>query len=152
MKKLLLGAAALVAAPLSAQQPTAPPQTAPTPDATVATTAGPPATVPAQPLAPASPATATGAGAVTAAPATSPAEVASIVANEFPGYDRNRDGALDQAEFGDWMLKLKTIADPASTANAAASKTWVNAAFAQADSDRSRSLTLGELTGFLSQS
>ena len=141
MKKLLFAASVLASAPLSAQAPAAPAQTAPAPVAMPATTAPPPAAAPQQP------AMTTGAGAVTTAPPA--AEVAGIVSREFPSYDRNRDGTLDQGEFGTWMVKLKTIADPASTANAAAVKTWVNAAFAQADQDKSRTLTLGELTGFL---
>lgn len=163
MKKLLLTTAALVAAPLSAQQPATPVETAPAPAAASTSIAPPPAAVPAQPVeaAPAQPvapvpvtaqpAIATGAGTIARTPAAGSTEVAGIIAREFPAYDKNADGALDTAEFGDWMLKLKSIADPTSTVNAEANKTWVNAAFAQADADKSHSLTLGELTGFLSQ-
>lgn len=124
----LIGFTAQAVAPSTAPQPAAPVQTAPVPAVAAPSTSAP------APVAP-----------------TPPAEVATIIAQEFPAYDKDRDGALSQNEFGEWMVKLKTIADPASTANEAATKTWVNAAFAQADTDRSKSLTLGELTGFLSQ-
>lgn len=136
-RKLLLGPAMLAAAPLTAQQPAAPAQVVPAPASAA------PVTVPPGPIVPVQPAP--------AQPAAPGAEVATIVAKEFPSYDKDRDGALNQSEFGDWMIRLKTIADPASTGNEAATKTWVNAAFAQADTDRSRLLTLNELTGFLSQ-
>lgn len=126
MRKLLLLAAVAAPAASTAQMTETPPRTAPAPAATPAVTAAQAAAAP-----------------------TGSAEVAGIVSREFPSYDKNGDGTLDAAEFGDWMVKLKTIADPASTANAAAVRTWVNAAFAQADADRSKSLTLGELTGFL---
>ena len=99
--------------------------------------------------APSGPAMTSGAGAITATPATTPAQVAAIVAREFPAYDKDRDGALTTAEFGDWMLKLKTIADPTLQPTAPATRTWLGAAFAQADADRSRAVTLAELTGFL---
>lgn len=125
LEKLLIGVATFAATAASPQEASSAPQIAPAPIQTV------PAIGPVAP--------------------TPPTDVATIVAKEFPAYDKDRDGALSQAEFGDWMIKLKTIADPASTANEAATKTWVNAAFAQADVDRSKSLTPGELTGFLSQ-
>lgn len=128
--KLSLAITALAAAPLSAQQPAAP---SPIPSAPVSGT----------------PATATPVSLSPARPAVAEPDVAGIVAREFPAYDKDASGSLNQSEFGDWMVKLKTIADPASTANDAAVKTWVNAAFAQADVDRSRALTLGELMGFL---
>ena len=94
---------------------------------------------------PAAPATA---APVAPAPAAT-AEVTAIVAREFPAYDKDRDGALSRAEFADWMVKLKTIADPATRADAPSTQTWLGAAFAQADADKSKSLTLVELTGFL---
>lgn len=123
MMKLLLAAATLVAAPVSAQQTVVPAQNGVT----------------------------SGSGAITTTPpAATATEVASIVAREFPSYDRNRDGSLNPSEFSEWMVKLKTIADPSVRADAPSTKTWLNAAFAQADADKSRSLTLGELTGFLS--
>ena len=134
MKKMLFSMTVLLCSPLSAQQAASPVQTAPASAGPAATTtAAAPATQP-TPL---------------QRPAATSTEVASIVAKEFPAYDKDASGALSQNEFGEWMVRLKTIADPNTRPDAPATKTWVNAAFAQADADRSRSLTLGELTGFL---
>lgn len=141
VKHLVLGAAGLIASVVSAQQATSPAQTtsvpvAPAPNP-VASTPVPVASAPV-PLA------------QMPRPATTSGEIATIVAREFAAYDKNADGGLSAAEFGDWMVKLKTIADPSVTADAPSTKTWLGAAFAQADLDRSRSVTLAELTGFLS--
>ena len=122
--KLLLAAATLLAAPVSAQTVPSAGQTAPLPAAPVATT--------------------------TPRPATSAGEVAAIVAREFPAYDKDANGGLSAKEFDDWMVKLKAIADPTVKADAPSTRTWLGAAFAQADLDKSRTVTLAELTGFLS--
>jgi hypothetical protein len=98
----------------------------------------------------------TAAAATLAAPAASqtapqPTPLAEIVDQEFAAYDKDGDGRLSQPEFATWMVALKTAADPATRADSPATAKWVGAAFAQADKDRSRSLTQAELTGFLSQ-
>jgi len=117
--------------------PAAPDQTAatrPTPDATQGTP------VPAQ-TADAQPQQAAAGG----------DQVAQVVGQEFKTYDKDANGSLSQAEFGAWMVALKTASDPSTKAEAPATKKWVGAAFAQADKDKSRSLSQTELTGFLSQ-
>jgi len=97
------------------------------------------------------------AGAATAAadpaakPTNEPTQVASIVDQEFGSYDKDGDGKLSQAEFGAWMVALKTKSDPATKADSPETKKWVGAAFAQADTDKNSGLTRTELTGFLSQ-
>ncbi len=91
------------------------------------------------------------AGQVAAQPATTGDQVAAVVDSEFPSYDKNADGDLDRAEFTAWMVALKTASDPATAADSAETKSWVGAAFAQADKDKSTSVTKTELTGFLSQ-
>lgn len=138
IKQISLGALGLIASIASAQQATTSAQTAPVPVA--------PAAVPI------APATATPVPLPTAPaprPATTNTEVATIVAREFPAYDRDANGGLSPGEFDRWMVRLKTIADPTVTADAPSTRTWLGAAFAQADLDRSRSVTLAELTGFL---
>lgn len=147
MKKLILLAATLAASPLSAGQVASPAQPAPAASPPPATIAAPPATAPR--TAPAGPSVTTGAGAITPIPATSPTEIGAIIAREFPAYDKDRSGALTPGEFGDWMVKLKTIADPTVRADAPATRTWLGAAFMQADADRSQAVTLTELAGFL---
>lgn len=129
MSKFLFGVMLLAAAPASAQQAAGTVQTAPAP------VTGAPTTTPPAPATP---------------PATAPVEVAAILAREFPAYDKDANGGLSAGEFNDWMLRLKTIADPSLQADAPSTRTWLNAAFRQADTDRSRAVTLAELTGFLS--
>jgi hypothetical protein len=104
------------------------------------------------------PADDTAATAATAAPAEAaqPAaagatQVAQVVDSEFPTYDADKNGSLDAKEFAGWMVKLKSVSDPATKADDPATKQWVAAAFKQADADKSRSLTKTELTGFLSK-
>ena len=84
-----------------------------------------------------------------AGPATTPGQIASIVDQEFPTYDVDKDGALSQAEFGTWMVALKKKSDPATTADSPATLAWLGKAFAQADVDRSSSLSSAELIAFL---
>ncbi|GKS02789.1 EF-hand domain-containing protein [Sphingomonas aquatilis] len=87
----------------------------------------------------------------TTQPATGADQVASVVETEFPTYDANKDGKLEKAEFASWMVKLKQASDPKATATDAKTKSWVNSAFAQADKDKSKSVSKPELIGFLSQ-
>jgi hypothetical protein len=159
-KHMFLGAAALIAAPALAQQAPAPAQTSaqavPQQGATQAAPATTPATepqaAPADTQAAPADAQSAPADATTAAePKAGGDQVASVVDQEFPSYDKDGDGKLSQAEFAAWMVTLKTASDPSTKADAPATKTWVNAAFAQADTDKSKSLTKTELTGFLSQ-
>lgn len=82
--------------------------------------------------------------------AAQPATVADVVTTEFPNYDKDGDGALTASEFGAWMVALKTASDPSTKATAPATKTWVSQAFAQADGDKNKKVSKGELTTFLS--
>ncbi len=86
-----------------------------------------------------------------AEPAVGADQVATVVQTEFPAYDANKDGKLEKTEFASWMVKLKQVSDPKASATSAETKSWVNAAFAQADKDKNQSLTQPELIGFLSQ-
>lgn len=89
-------------------------------------------------------------GAAQAAPAPQPAggdQIAAIVEAEFATYDKNANGTLEKAEFAAWMDALK-----AKAPNAAAKPSdpkWNDAAFVQADTDKSSSVTKQELAGFL---
>lgn len=77
-------------------------------------------------------------------------QVSSIVNAEFATYDRDGNGTLEKAEFAAWMDALKAKA-PDGGAQVGDAK-WNEAAFAQADTDKSSSLTRAELTGFLGAS
>lgn len=168
LKHVLLAGAMTIAAPAMAQTtgptaanpapaatttPAAPTTPATTVDAAPATAATPGATAQA---APASPQT-TGAAPTqqaAAAPTEQPAtgsQVAQVVDTEFPTYDKDSDGKLSQSEFSAWMVALKTKSDPATKAESPVTKKWNTAAFAQADTDKSKSVSKDELTGFLSK-
>ena len=168
LKYALLGATMAITAPALAQT------TATTPAADAATAQTAPTTAPTDAAAPgttapmaqsaptAQPAPTTGSAPMGAAPAAqtadaapaaepaAPAEqVASVVDKEFGTYDKDTNGNLSEAEFGTWMVALKSQTDPTTDANAAATKSWNKAAFAQADADKSKSVSKTELAGFL---
>ena len=135
LKQMLLIGAAAVSFPALAQA--APPASDPT--------APPPASEPAPaPDASTQPAPASG------QPATA-TQVAQIVEQEFPTYDADSTGDLNEAEFGAWMKKLRAATDPAADTESAEVKTWIGQAFAAADSDKSKSVSKTELTSFLSR-
>jgi hypothetical protein len=175
-KQILTAGAVMTAAPLLAQQTTTPvtpaPTATPAPSATTAVPArttpmtpqtGTAAPAPAQPSAtpaPAQPAgtaaqttgtagAQTGTGTGTTASGATGAQASNIIDAEFPTYDKDSSGTLNNAEFSEWMVKLKTASDPSTQADSAATRSWVAAAFAQADADRSSSLTKAELATFL---
>ena len=119
------------ASPSSAPASSTPVQAAPSPDSAAQAAAAP--------------------NSATAAPQTKQEQVAAVVNQEFPTYDANKDGKLDTAEFGSWMVALKTASDPATKADSPATKTWIGQAFASADTDRNKSVSMTELNTFLSK-
>lgn len=78
--------------------------------------------------------------------------VASVVEGEFPSYDANGDGQLDQAEFGRWMTALKEQEMKATgkTLPPAEVTAWASGAFTTADTDKSASVSKVELVSYLS--
>ena len=149
---LLIGAAAAVSFPALAQttppasDPMNPPTTtepAPMPDTTTPDTTAPaPAPDSSTPPAATEPAQS---GAAT------PTQIAQIVDQEFPTYDGDKNGDLNEAEFGAWMKKLRAATDPAADVESAEVKSWIGQAFASADGDKSGGVNKTELTGFLSR-
>ncbi|SFO27159.1 calcium-binding protein [Sphingomonas sp. OK281] len=140
LKYAMLAGAALVAAPVLAQTTTTSPQTSAPSSAAVGQAA--PSGTPTDAVQMQS--------AAREQPATG-SQVAQVVDTEFPTYDKNGDGKLSAAEFGGWMVALKSKTDPSTKPDAPETKKWVSAAFAQADTDKSKSLTKTEVTSFLSQ-
>ncbi|MFC3440960.1 EF-hand domain-containing protein [Sphingobium rhizovicinum] len=132
VRSFLFTAALLVAAPALAQQ-------TPTPD---------PGAMPAAPAQPAAPA----GSAQPAAPANPATTVASIVDSEFPAYDANSDGQLDQSEFSRWMVALKTQEMKATGSQLPQDQVmaWANGAFSTADKDKSANISKPELISYLS--
>jgi outer membrane biosynthesis protein TonB len=140
---------ALAATPALAQQTA--PMAQPTPEASVAQPNPEAAPAPAEPMtaAPMDPAT----QAAPTAPAPEPKEVTvqKLVDAEFPTYDANKNGDLDQAEFSKWVLALQGAAsDPKAAAmDDAAKAKWAKAAFASADADKSKKVSKDEMNKFL---
>lgn len=134
VRTFLLTAALAITAPAMAQMAPVPAE-----GATPAT--------PAAPAAPAAPQAAT-----PAAPANPAASVASIVDAEFPAYDANKDGQLDQSEFTRWMVALKSQEMKATGSALPAEQVtaWANGAFTTADKDKSTSISKTELVSYLS--
>lgn len=164
IKSMMLAGAVLCAAPVMAQQTSTatPGNTVPTPvqsTAPAAPSASAPMTAQAAPAAPVAstdpaqpaPTTPTSGSATASAPATSASQVAQVVDKEFASYDKDGNGTLSASEFDAWMVALKQASDPATKATDPAVVKWNQAAFAQADADKSKSVSKAELTGFLSQ-
>ncbi len=179
LKYILLAGAVTISVPVLAQDKPASSTTAPTTQVSPAQTAPAPATpvntaqpqtvTPADPMAtaPVSPATMQDSQAATqqvqadptaqpaqqaaAAPVTGAAQIAQVVNSEFPTYDKDKNGTLDESEFGAWMIALKEKSDPSTKPDSPATRAWVDQAFASADKDKNKTLSKAELTGFLSQ-
>lgn len=164
IKNILLAGTMMIAAPAFAQTApaaghgTAAP--APTVPASGSTTTGAATTAPQSATAQAAPATTPDATAAQpassqAANATSssatpaPTQVAQVVDQQFATYDKDGDGALSKAEFSAWMTALKSQAPTAPKESPAQQTAWNDAAFKQADGDKSASVTKTELTSFL---
>ena len=126
MKNLLI-IAAMVASPLPAMAQT----TEPAPMAQPAPEAMPAPATPPQ-----------------AAPA--PTDPAAILAAEFPFYDKDKSGDLSKIEFSDWLITLKTKSAPASaTPDVKADTKWASDSFVKADTDKSKTVSVAELTTHL---
>lgn len=161
LKFTLLASALAFAAPAMAQtqtQPSTPPapqgQTQPMPepamDATTPQT-GPSMTGTPDTATPADTATTAETAPATDAAPVKGTEIADVVSAEFPTYDKDANGGLNSSEFGSWMVALRTASDPSTKAESAEIKTWIGQAFASADADKSKSVSQGELTAFLSK-
>lgn len=127
LKSLMLASAVLIAAPALAQ----------TADTTAP--ANPNAATPATPATPAQPSAQANANPTDA--------VAAVVAADWNTYDADKNGALSKEEFAKWMIALREKSpqqQPVADINA-----WTNAAFAQADKDKSSTVTQTELQSFL---
>jgi hypothetical protein len=80
------------------------------------------------------------------------ASIAKLVEAEFPSYDADKTGDLNQAEFSKWVLALHAKAEEAQAATAMDEKakaTWAKNAFATADADKSKKISKTELQTFL---
>lgn len=171
LKSILLASAVAISAPAFAQdmpqQQTPPPQeqpaptetTEPVPQETPAPATQPEAAVTPEPTPTPTPtptpepqAAEPQAQARTSQPAQQPAnaaQIAQIVDQGFPTYDKDGDGNLTGEEFGSWMVALRSATEPAFTGESAADKEWLTRALAAADADKSGGVTNPELKTFL---
>lgn len=156
LKQMLLIGAAAMSFPALAQTtapaadpaaPTTAAEPAPMPDSTMPTD---PATTPA-PAPDASAPSAATEPAPAAGTAATPTQIAQIVEKEFPTYDVDANGDLNDMEFAAWMKKLRAATEPSVDPESAEVKTWIDQAFAAADGDKSGAINKTELTGFLSR-
>lgn len=78
-------------------------------------------------------------------------QVVSIVDSEFPAYDENQSGKLEQTEFTKWMAALKTQEMKATgkTIPPAEVTAWASGAFVAADADKNGVVTKEELVKYL---
>lgn len=78
-------------------------------------------------------------------------DVASIIEAEFPAYDTDQSGQLEQAEFTKWMVALKDQEMKATGKTVAPAEVtaWAGGAFVSADADKSAAVTKQELVSYL---
>ena len=78
-------------------------------------------------------------------------QVAAVVEAEFPVYDADSSGELDQGEFSKWITALKQQQMQATGKTMAPDEltAWASAAFRTADADRSTAVSKAELTRYL---
>ncbi len=140
MKTLLIAVSALaLSTPALAQMEPATPGASITQSTTTTTTPPTPTTgVPAT----------TTSETTTTTTAPVPADPKALIASEFPTYDKDANGVLDKTEFATWMGALKAKSGEKPMPLAEQTK-WTNGAFATADKDKSKSLTLVELQTYL---
>lgn len=151
LKTMLLVGAAAVSFPALAQ--TAPPASDPANPPTTTEPATPAPIPDSTSPAPAPDASTPPAASETAQSGTAatPAQIAQIVGQEFPTYDGDANGNLNEAEFGAWMKKLRAATDPAADPESAEVKAWIGQAYTVADANKSGGVDKAELTAFLSR-
>jgi len=164
LKSILLASAVMISAPVLAQEAPAqetppapaeqPVQPAEAPVATeqpAETAQQPQEATPAEPAAPAEqPAqTAEQQPAPQGQKPANATQIAAVVDQGFPTYDKDADGNLKPEEFSSWMVALRSASEPAFKGESVADKKWLSAALTQADTDKSGGVNKAELTTFL---
>jgi hypothetical protein len=103
--------------------------------------------------APADPAPSPGMSQDAPAPASAPAasDPASIIKNEFPVYDKDANGSLNKIEMATWLKALKSASPDAKPMPVADETKWLDKSFKDADADKSASVSVTELTTYLTK-
>ncbi|OAN58452.1 hypothetical protein [Sphingomonas sp. TDK1] len=68
---------------------------------------------------------------------------------QFARYDANGDGVLDKAEYGSWLVALRTAKEADFKAESPAARGWIDGSFTAADADRDQKVSREELIRFL---
>lgn len=146
MKFLICSAAALaIASPAVAQMSGTAPKS---PDKSMSMP-GDKAATPAMPADPSADTSAT--PAMPATPSAQANDPATILKTEFPVYDKDANGDLNKDEFSTWLLALKKAAPQQTTLTDQQQTEWLGKAFTDADADKSTSISLAELTTYLTR-
>lgn len=81
---------------------------------------------------------------------TPPPDPAKLsVEAQFARYDANGDGSLDQAEFGEWLVALRTAKEADFDREKPAARAWVQDRFTTTDANRDRKVSREEWTRLL---
>lgn len=159
-----LAAQSTTTAPTQAVPPAAQAQPAPNsvpldqPTAVPPATPAPPTAQPSPPMQPTQAGRSAEVQTQTSVPAPTPVVdvrsnyITQLVETEFPSYDADKSGDLDQVEFGKWVLALYAKAEAANVATPMEAKpkaTWAKNAFSTADVDKSKKVSKIELNRFL---
>lgn len=91
----------------------------------------------------------TDSAAETAQPTPRPDPAKLPVDAQFARYDANGDGSLDLAEFGEWLVALRTAKEAEFDREKPASRAWVQDSFTATDADRDQKISRAEWTRFL---
>ncbi len=82
------------------------------------------------------------------AAAATPNDAKTLIAAEFPTYDKDGNSTLSAPEFDAWMVALKEKSGGPAMAPADKA-TWLKQAFATADADKDKAVTQAELIAYL---
>lgn len=140
LKLIAISSATLLAATPLVAQTTAPAKTAP-----AKTAPAPAQPAEAQPAPAPAPAQATPAPAPAAA-----AQVETIVATEFPTYDADKSGDLNETEFQAWVVALRSKDANAPAMDDAAKVKWSKELFAKVDANKDKKVAQAEMVTFFS--
>ncbi|WP_084583347.1 EF-hand domain-containing protein [Sphingomonas azotifigens] len=71
------------------------------------------------------------------------------VAAQFARFDANGDGMLDKAEYGSWLVALRTAKEAAFKADTPEAMDWIDSSFTATDADRDQKVSRDEWMAFL---
>lgn len=91
----------------------------------------------------------TDSAAETAQPTPRPDPANLPIDAQFARYDVNGDGSLDLAEFGEWLIALRTAKEADFDREKPEARAWVQDSFTATDADRDQKISRAEWARFL---